>query len=217
MDNLFQIFFIGGNNIIIDNDSSESDSDIEPNMVIPGENNEHILIPNQNQHQDIQQNMVIPGENIQHMLIPNQNQHQDHNYTVLNNILDIEENACITIAAAIQRDLQIFHFKIYLNDNARVNHNIYSEFEYGVNSNDLKQYIHENYISPCCANPEHVSIRRMHGSIFLNSIPNGTFNPDYADATTRNFLSPVYISPSINGVIFGDRYPSSYVSEHLHP
>ena len=54
MDNLFQIFFIGGNNIIIDNDSSESDSDIEPDMVIPGENNEHILIPNQNQHQDIQ-------------------------------------------------------------------------------------------------------------------------------------------------------------------
>ena len=57
----------------------------------------------------------------------------------------------------------------------------------------------------------------MHGSIFLNSIPNGMFDPDYANANTQYFLSPVYISPSINGLIFGERYPTSYVSEDLHP
>ena len=42
-------------------------------------------------------------------------------------------------------------------------------------------------------------------------------DPDLADANTQNFLSPVYISPFINELIFGERYPTSYVSENLHP
>ena len=93
MDNLILYLFNGGNFIVIDSDSSDSDSDIVNNMLIPGENLEHMLIQDQNLPIDF------------------------HNYTVLNEILDIEENECVRVAAAIKRDLQIFQFKIYLNDN----------------------------------------------------------------------------------------------------
>ena len=78
-----------------------------------------------------------------------------------------------------------------MNDIVRANHIIYSDFQDDVVSSEVHQYIHENYIQDCCSNPNHVSIKRMHGSIFLNSIPNAMFDPDHADDNTQNFLSPV--------------------------
>ena len=104
-----------------------------------------------------------------------------------------------------------------MSDNIRAQHDVYNDFENDVNLNYILQSIEQNYITDCCANPAHASIRRMHGSIFLNSIPDGTFNPDLANNSTQNFLSPVYISPLINELIFGERYPSCYVNEQLHP
>ena len=130
MGNLLTILFNPGNFIINNNDLSESESYSDETMLIQGENIA---------------NMVIQGENIENMLIPNEIQILDHNYTVLNSILDIEQRAVLEIAAAIQRELQIYHFMIYLTDNTRAQHNVYREFEDDVNSNDIHQYIHQNY------------------------------------------------------------------------
>ena len=104
-----------------------------------------------------------------------------------------------------------------MSDNIRAQHDVYNDFENDVNLNHILQSIEQKYITDSCANPALVSIRRMHGSIFLDSIPDGTFNPDLANNSTQNFLSPVYISPLINELIFGERYLSCYVNEELHP
>ena len=64
--------------------------------------------------------------------------------------------------------------------------------------NDIIQYTNENYIQDCCSNPYHTSMKRMHGSLTLNSIPSATFDPDSADPQTQRFLSPIYISSFIN-------------------
>ena len=154
-------------------------------------------------------------ENVQ---IPIANQVIDHDYTnVLTNLLDIEENAVSEISTAIQRELNSFHFKIFLPDIIRAQHGVHSDFKNDVNVNAIHQYIVENYITECCPNPAHASIRRMHGSLFLNSIPDGTFNLDEAIDGTNLFLSPVYISPFINSIIFAERWLTCYVNEERHP
>ena len=187
MGNFLNIFFNPGHFPINNNNPAESESDSD-------------------------------DENMENVLIPIENQVIDHNYTaVLTNLLDIEENAVLEISAAIQRELNIYHFKIFLPDSIRAQHGVYNDFENNVNVNDIQQYIVQNYITECCANPAHASIRRMHGSIFLNSIPDDTFNPDEANNSTHHFLSPVYISPFINALIFGERYSTCYVNEELHP
>ena len=103
-------------------------------------------------------------ENVQ---IPIENQVIDHDYTdVLTDLLDIEENAVSEISTAIQRELNSFHFKIFLPDIIRVQHGVHYDFKNDVNVNAIHQYIVENYITECCPNPAHASIRRMHGSLF---------------------------------------------------
>ena len=191
---IYTYYFNRGNFIGVDDDLSESDSDIEEN------------------------NMLILGENLQYMQIPLQNVDTHlHQYTFLTDVLDIVPAECANIIENLQRDLYIYRFKIFLTDNSQVNHVTYTDMEDDIVLNDIIQYTNENYIQDCCSNPYHTSMKRMHGSLTLNSIPSATFDPDSANPQTQRFLSPIYIFPFINQIIFGERYQTSYVSEHLYP
>ena len=70
----------------------------------------HFLVNNDNNPAESESDS--DDENMENVLIPIEN--LDHNYTaVLTNLLDIEENAVLEISAAIQRKLNIYHFKIF--------------------------------------------------------------------------------------------------------
>ena len=82
----------GANFIVADADSSESESD--------NDNDE--------------ENMLIPGENLEHMQIPVENLDTHlHEYTCLTSFLDIVPDECAQITENLQQDMQIYRFKIY--------------------------------------------------------------------------------------------------------